>query len=203
MGGLVHPMGRSGGSARLRDPAEPGRHLAPERFRVTYRITVSDGRPIEEHARDIAIEQTVETPSDCIPADIAEAGIVGRTESITMRSSAPKQFDVAISYRCDLTGFSIPQFLNVLFGYLDQKRHQDHRAGPAGVADGGFRGSPVRDRGRSVDLGGLWAPACLHGAQARGIDARAARRHGRGLCARGARSDQGRSRYGRSRIPSL
>ncbi|MDQ4060775.1 MAG: RuBisCO large subunit C-terminal-like domain-containing protein [Pseudomonadota bacterium] len=121
MGGLVHPMGRSGGSARLRDPAEPGRHLAPERFRVTYRITVSDGRPIEEHARDIAIEQTVETPSDCIPADIAEAGIVGRTESITMRSSAPKRFDVAISYRCDLTGFSIPQFLNVLFGNISIK----------------------------------------------------------------------------------
>ena len=30
-------------------------------------------------------------------------------------------FDVVVSYRCDVTGFSIPQFLNTLFGNISLK----------------------------------------------------------------------------------
>ena len=103
----------SGASAR----SAPAR--VAERFAATYRIAVQDGRDIEAHARDIAFEQTVEVPPDCVPDEILEAGIVGRVESIAELS---RDFEVVISYRCDLTGFSVPQFLNVLFGNISIKR---------------------------------------------------------------------------------
>ena len=38
-----------------------------DRFSVDYLITVRDDRSIDEHARDITIEQTVEVPEDVIP----------------------------------------------------------------------------------------------------------------------------------------
>ena len=106
----------SGASARLHSGA---RSHGAERFAVTYRLTVSDGRPVEAHARDIALEQTVEVPPDCVPDGIAQAGVVGRIESV---SGSGTEFEVVISYRADLTGFSVPQFLNVLFGNISIKR---------------------------------------------------------------------------------
>ncbi len=38
-----------------------------ERFSVNYCITPRDGRSIEEHARDITFEQTVEVPPEVVP----------------------------------------------------------------------------------------------------------------------------------------
>jgi hypothetical protein len=35
------------------------------RFTVTYRITVRDGRSVKDHAYDICLEQTAETPVEC------------------------------------------------------------------------------------------------------------------------------------------
>ena len=95
--------------------------MTPERFSVTYRITVRDNRSIEEHARDIAIEQTVETPADCLPQRIVDEGITGRVERIVPVSG--KTFDAVISFRADVTGFTIPQFLNVLFGNISIKNN--------------------------------------------------------------------------------
>ena len=44
-----------------------GKIESDERFSVTYRVTVYDKLSIEEHAREITIEQTVEIPGDTIP----------------------------------------------------------------------------------------------------------------------------------------
>lgn len=92
------------------------------RFHVTYRITPDDPRPIEAHAKNICIEETVEIPEDCVPKGHWEAGIVGQIESITPRSGAPQDFDVDISYRTDIANDEIPNLLNVLFGNISIRR---------------------------------------------------------------------------------
>jgi ribulose-bisphosphate carboxylase large chain len=92
-----------------------------ERFRVRYRVTPDDARPIEQHAKDIAIEETVEVPADCIPAHVEAAGIVGAIESIA-EAGRPGVYDVVISYRRDVAGDTVPNLLNVLFGNISIRR---------------------------------------------------------------------------------
>ncbi len=94
-----------------------------ERFTVHYIITVNDDRSIEEHASDITLEQTVEVPMDCIPKKHFEDGIIGKIENIQPIEKKSNQFKVSISYRADITGFSIPQFFNVLFGNISLKNN--------------------------------------------------------------------------------
>jgi ribulose-bisphosphate carboxylase large chain len=96
--------------------------MSAPRFHVTYRVTPDDSRPIEAHARDICIEETVEIPEDCVPKGHWEAGIVGQIESITPRGGEPADFDVDISYRTDIANDSIPNLLNVLFGNISIRR---------------------------------------------------------------------------------
>jgi ribulose-bisphosphate carboxylase large chain len=93
-----------------------------ERLAVTYRIAVSDERNIEDHAIDLAVEQSVEIPHECIPDEITERGIVGQVESIEPILGTEKLFDVVVSYRCDNTAFSVPQFINVVYGNISMKR---------------------------------------------------------------------------------
>jgi ribulose-bisphosphate carboxylase large chain len=96
--------------------------MTPERFTVTYRVTPDDHRPVEAHAKDIAIEETVEIPADCVPQKIWDAGIVGAIESISPVGSTNRTYDIAISYRTDITNNQIPNLLNVLFGNISIRR---------------------------------------------------------------------------------
>lgn len=92
------------------------------RLSVTYRLTITDGRAAEVHAEEIALEQSVEIPGDCVPPSVRELGIVGRIESLTPVPGSSGQFDAVISFLADLTAFSLPQLLNVLFGNISIKR---------------------------------------------------------------------------------
>jgi S-methyl-5-thioribulose 1-phosphate isomerase len=96
---------------------------AQDRFQVHYRIQTRDGRDIEAHAQDIALEQTVEVPYEVVPKSHFTAGLVGRIEKVTAVAGQTDSWDVSISFRCDLTAFSVPQFLNVLFGNISLKNH--------------------------------------------------------------------------------
>ncbi len=96
--------------------------MTAERFFVTYRVTPDDSRPIEAHAKDICIEETVEIPEDAIPASHWEQGIVGIVESIVERTGQPNDYDVRISYRADIANNEIPNLLNVLFGNISIRR---------------------------------------------------------------------------------
>ena len=62
--------------------------MSAPRFHVVYRITPDDPRPVEAHAKDICIEETVEIPEDCVPKGHWEAGIVGQIEKITPRGGS-------------------------------------------------------------------------------------------------------------------
>lgn len=96
--------------------------MTAPRFYVTYRITPDDSRPVEAHAKDICIEETVEIPEDSIPQGHWDAGIVGRIESITARPGTPADYDAVISYRTDIANDAIPNLLNVLFGNISIRR---------------------------------------------------------------------------------
>lgn len=96
------------------------------RFSVVYRIKPPSPRDIEKIAQDIAIEQTVEMPLDCVPDNVLKEGIIGRVESIAPSDCAEEPgekgiFDTTISFRCDIAGFAVPQFLNVIFGNISLK----------------------------------------------------------------------------------
>jgi len=92
------------------------------RFHIFYRITPDDSRPIEAHAKDICLEETVEIPGDCVPPSIWAAGIVGQVEAITPCAPPSRAFDVEISYRTDIANDSIPNLLNIIFGNISIRR---------------------------------------------------------------------------------
>jgi ribulose-bisphosphate carboxylase large chain len=92
------------------------------RFSVVYRITCDNKTQVEEIAKDITFEQTVEVPVDCIPEHVLKSGIIGNVESITP-SKIINKYDVAISYRCAITDYAIPQLLNVIFGNISLKNN--------------------------------------------------------------------------------
>ncbi|MFN7307877.1 MAG: RuBisCO large subunit C-terminal-like domain-containing protein [Alphaproteobacteria bacterium] len=96
--------------------------MTAPRFHILYRITPDDSRPIEAHAKDICLEETVEIPADCVPAPIWQAGIVGKVEAITPCPPPSRAFDVAISYRADIVNNAIPNLLNVIFGNISIRR---------------------------------------------------------------------------------
>ncbi|MCX7726821.1 MAG: RuBisCO large subunit C-terminal-like domain-containing protein [Chitinispirillaceae bacterium] len=86
-------------------------------FTVTYHIRNSNN--IEKIAQEIAEEQTVEIPHENIPESLFKNGIVGEILSIEKENDF---FKIKIKYRNDITAFSIPQFLNVLFGNISLKK---------------------------------------------------------------------------------
>lgn len=94
-----------------------------QRFTVTYHITVRDGRDIKDHAQDIAIEQTVEVPYDCLSEEHLSQRIIGEIEGIEAIDATTSLYKVVISYRCDVSGFAVPQLLNVLFGNISFKNN--------------------------------------------------------------------------------
>jgi ribulose-bisphosphate carboxylase large chain len=96
--------------------------MGAPRFHILYRITPDDTRPIEAHAKDICLEQTVEIPGDCVPPAIWDAGIVGQVEAITPCAVPSRAFDVDISYRADIANDSIPNLLNIIFGNISIRR---------------------------------------------------------------------------------
>jgi ribulose-bisphosphate carboxylase large chain len=74
----------------------------------------SDVRSIEERARAIAVEQSVEMPVAAIDDDFVTSEIVGRVEAI--RELADGQFEVHIALAAATVGGDAGQLINMLYG---------------------------------------------------------------------------------------
>src|SRR5438552_15996272 len=74
----------------------------------------SDARSIEERARAIAVEQSVEMPVSAIEDDRVRAEIVGRVEAITAKGK--RLFEVRIALATATVGEDAGQLLNMVFG---------------------------------------------------------------------------------------
>jgi ribulose-bisphosphate carboxylase large chain len=99
--------------------------MMPERFTVTYKITPELGMDASKIAEEICYEQTVEVPPQAVPASIAAEGIIAEIialEKIDIENAPDGQISALISYRSDLTAYSLPQFFNVVFGNISIKK---------------------------------------------------------------------------------
>ena len=99
--------------------------MIPERFTVTYKITPESGMDASKIAEEICYEQTVEVPPQAVPASIAAEGIIAEIialEKIDIENALDGQISALISYRSDLTAYSLPQFFNVVFGNISIKK---------------------------------------------------------------------------------
>jgi hypothetical protein len=80
-----------------------------------------DARSIEERARAIAVEQSVEMPVAAIEDDFVRAEIVGRVEAIRQLDDA--LFEVRIALAAETVGTDAGQLVNMLFG--NSSLHED------------------------------------------------------------------------------
>ena len=90
------------------------------RLQAIYHIRC-DARSIEERARAIAVEQSVEMPVAAIEDDFVRSEIVGRVEAI--RQLDDGLFEVRISLAAETVGADAGQLLNMLFG--NSSLHED------------------------------------------------------------------------------
>ena len=88
-----------------------------DRLRVTYRLTDIAGQEPGTVAQEIAHEQTVELPPDCVGDAITDA-VVGRVEAIESLSGGG---GAVISYAPELIGDDAAQLANLLFGNISLK----------------------------------------------------------------------------------
>jgi ribulose-bisphosphate carboxylase large chain len=92
----------------------------PARLQAIYLVRC-DARSIEERARAIAVEQSVEMPVAAITNDFVRSEIVGRVESIAEIES--NVFEVRISLATETVGRDPGQLINMLFG--NTSLHED------------------------------------------------------------------------------
>jgi S-methyl-5-thioribulose 1-phosphate isomerase len=90
------------------------------RLEATYLVRC-DARSIEERARAIAVEQSVEMPVAAIADDFVRSQIVGRVEAITEKQD--QLFEVRISLSAETVGDDPGQLINMLFG--NTSLHED------------------------------------------------------------------------------
>jgi ribulose-bisphosphate carboxylase large chain len=94
------------------------------RLQAFYHVRC-DARSIEERARAIAVEQSVEMPLSAITDDVVRSEIVGRVEAI--REREPGLFEVRISLSAETVAHDPGQLINMLFGntslHLDVELH--------------------------------------------------------------------------------
>ena len=71
---------------------------------------------MEQFARRIAYEQTVELPESLITASDIREHVVGRVESIAPDENSSEHFRVELSYAPALSSFQLSQLLNLIYG---------------------------------------------------------------------------------------
>jgi len=92
--------------------------LSGETFAAVYHLSGGEEEAYAG-ALDICIEQTVEFPSDLLPEGDIREQLVGRLASF--RELGAHHFEAVIHYPVEVTGWELPQLLNVAFGNSSMK----------------------------------------------------------------------------------
>jgi ribulose-bisphosphate carboxylase large chain len=93
--------------------------LSGERIVATYRIQ-GDDDTVRDALAHLCVEQTIEFPADLVADDDIRAHIIARVEAVRPvagPSDGPAQ-DADVSFAVEVTGFELPQLLNMLFGNI-------------------------------------------------------------------------------------
>lgn len=92
--------------------------VSGSRFRVRYQI-LGDEKTARSRAEDICIEQTIEYPADLVPEGGIREHVFGRIE--TFVSTGSDRYDAVISYADEISGYELPQLINIIFGNISMK----------------------------------------------------------------------------------
>ena len=92
--------------------------VSGSRFRVRYQV-LGDEKQARERAEDVCIEQTIEYLADLVPEGGIRDHVFGRIEAFTR--VGPGWYETVISYADEITGYELPQLLNVIFGNTSMK----------------------------------------------------------------------------------
>ncbi len=88
-----------------------------DRLTIHYRLRCDDGQSPAAKAGEIALEQTVELPEECLSPEIL-GRVVGRVEEVDEEGNA---WIARISYSPEAIGGELPQLLNLIFGNVSMK----------------------------------------------------------------------------------
>lgn len=88
------------------------------RFRGVYHIQ-GDDQTARARAEDICIEETIEYPPELVPPGDLRDHVFGQIESLDPLEDG--SWRAVISYADEISGYELPQLMNVLFGNVSMK----------------------------------------------------------------------------------
>ncbi len=92
--------------------------VSGSRFLAVYQL-LGDEKTARTKAEDICIEETIEYPPELVPEGGIREHVFGRIESF--ESIGVDKYRAVISYADEITGYELPQLINVLFGNISMK----------------------------------------------------------------------------------
>lgn len=92
--------------------------VSGSRFRGVYQLQ-GDEQTARARAQDICIEETIEYPPELVPDGDIRAHVFGQIESF--ESLEDGSWGTVISYADEISGYELPQLINVLFGNISMK----------------------------------------------------------------------------------
>lgn len=92
--------------------------VSGSRFRAVYQLQ-GDEPAARARAEDICIEQTIEYPPELIPPGDIRDHVFGQINSFN--SLEDETYRAVISYADEISGYELPQLVNVLFGNISMK----------------------------------------------------------------------------------
>jgi ribulose-bisphosphate carboxylase large chain len=92
--------------------------VSGSRFLAVYQL-LGDEKTARTKAEDICIEETIEYPPELVPEGGIREHVFGRIESF--ESIGVDKYRAVISYADEISGYELPQLINVLFGNISMK----------------------------------------------------------------------------------
>lgn len=93
--------------------------VSGSRFRAVYHIHAESSAAARAKAEDICIEETIEYPAELVPAGGIRDHIFGQIEHFDPLEEGG--YRAVISYADEISGWELPQLVNVLFGNISMK----------------------------------------------------------------------------------